>query len=235
MNKHIDNDDLQNAENGCCGHCKEHNDEHKCCGGHGHNKEDGCCCKDKHNSSDIDNDKSCGCGCSSSSECDDDCECGCKDKSEISEVDKLLAENKKLHNDLLLVVADMQNLKKRTEQDLKNGRDYIISSMVKKFLPVADNLKRALNAYELNKNDIAPLVEGIKMVSDEFMKSLAEFGVIPIKAIGEKFDPNVHQAISNVPCKNDKDDGFIADEIQTGYTMNGKVIKESLVAVYKKS
>jgi molecular chaperone GrpE len=159
--------------------------------------------------------------------------CECKKKAQ-DDIESLTVDNIKLKEDLLRVLADMENLKKRTEQDIKNNRDYILSSVVRSFVPVADNLKRALDSYNKKPDDIKPLLDGITLISEDFMKILASYGIEKIKTVGEKFDPSLHQAISTVPSKTNADEDKIAEEIQSGYSLNGKAIKEALVVVYKK-
>ena len=153
---------------------------------------------------------------------------------EKERIKSLEEENKKLKGDLLRSFADMENLKKRTEIDIQNNRSYITANIVKSFVSVADNLDRAVNTYEKNKNDISALIDGIRMIDDEFMRVLNSFGVEKIKSTGELFNPELHQAVSMKAPTKDEDIDRIAEEIQIGYTLDGKVIKPSLVVVYKK-
>ena len=164
------------------------------------------------------------------------CDC-CENESVTScqcESEALKIENEKLKNDLLRSFADMENLKKRTEADIQNNRDYVTSNIIKSFVHVADNLSRAISAYENNASDIKSLIDGIKMTESDFMRVLNGFGVEKIKTVSEIFNPELHQAVSMKAPEKDEDIDKIAEEIQVGYTLNGKVIKPSLVVVYKK-
>jgi len=155
--------------------------------------------------------------------------CNC----EKDQINSLKKENEKLNNDLLRSFADMENLKKRTEIDIQNNRNYITSNIIKSFVNVADNLERAVSTYEKNKNDVVALIDGIKMINTEFTRVLNSFGVERIKTVGEIFNPELHQAVSMKAPEKDNDVNKIAEEVQIGYTLDGKVIKPSLVVVYK--
>ncbi|MDR2934196.1 MAG: nucleotide exchange factor GrpE [Rickettsiales bacterium] len=176
------------------------------------------------------------CSCGKDCKCDSNCDCSskCENKKDSELIDALTMENERMNNELLRAFADMENLKKRTEIDIKNARDFTTANIVKSFVNVADNLSRAVEAYNKKPDDIAALIDGIKMVNTDFLKTLQNFGIEKIASVGEVFNPELHQAVSMVSPVKDTDDGKISEEIQIGYMMNGKVIKPALVVVYKK-
>lgn len=127
------------------------------------------------------------------------------------------------------LLADFENLKKRSELDVQNKVDSIIDGMLLKFLTIYDDFIRAKDVLLKQKVNTSGL-EGILRNMDSF---LSEYGVRPIEAVGEIFDPRVHEAIS---VKNDPslDDNTITAELRKGYILKDRIIRPSLVEISKK-
>jgi len=136
---------------------------------------------------------------------------------------------------LLRTLAEMENLRRRTEREVADSRTYAIASFARDVLAVADNMHRALEAIgpELRgQADAKSLIEGVELTERELLKSLEKNGVRKFSPQGEKFDPNVHQAMYEVP-QADVPPGHVAQVIQAGYMIGERVLRPALVGVAK--
>lgn len=161
-----------------------------------------------------------------------------KKEKEISQEELLKEEIKKLNEDILRAAAEVQNTKKRSENEIKLRTENAISSFAKSIIPVLDALNKSLNLFEANykeqeiTNETKQLLEGLKLVQKSFLTSLEQQGIKQIESIGKIFDPSLHLVVQQIENPKEKS-GTILSEIQTGYTLNGKVIKEAMVIVAK--
>jgi len=138
---------------------------------------------------------------------------------------------------MLRALAEMENLRRRTEREVADARAYGISSFARDILGVADNMRRALDAggTELRASGdphVVALFEGVELTERELLKALEKNGVKRIEPLGEKFDPNIHQAMyevldPSVPA------GTVAQVVQAGYLIGDRVLRPALVAVTK--
>lgn len=138
---------------------------------------------------------------------------------------------------LLRTLAEMENLRKRTEREVLDARLYGIAAFARDVLAVADNMHRALEAIgsELRESGDAKvnaLIDGVELTERELLKTLEKNGVKKFSPKGEKFDPNVHQAMYEVPTS-DQPPGQVAQVIQAGYMIGDRVLRPALVAVSK--
>lgn len=138
---------------------------------------------------------------------------------------------------LLRTLAEMENLRKRTEREVFDARLYGIAGFARDVLAVADNMHRALDAIgpELRESDdakVKALIEGVELTERELLKTLEKNGVKKFLPQGEKFDPNLHQAMYEVPTS-DLPPGLVADVIQAGYMIGERVLRPAMVAVSK--
>jgi molecular chaperone GrpE len=138
---------------------------------------------------------------------------------------------------LLRTLAEMENLRKRTEREVLDARMYGIAGFARDVLAVADNMHRALAAIgpELRAAadaKVTALIEGVELTERELLKSLEKNGVKKFSPEGEKFDPNVHQAMYEVPTS-DLPPGQVAQVIQAGYMIGDRVLRPAMVAVSK--
>src|SRR5690606_4376468 len=122
----------------------------------------------------------------------------------IDPVEALRAENAELKDRVLRTIAEMENLRKRTERDVADTRAYAITGFARDMLSATDALARALvmlppEARESDDPTVKSLIEGIEMTEREMQRLLAKHGVTPIEADGQKFDPHKHQAMFEVP------------------------------------
>ena len=131
--------------------------------------------------------------------------------------------------DYYKVFADMENLKKRLQNEHANAMKFMMQSFIEELLPVVDNFERSL-AVENPSDEIKNFLKGYEMIYNQLMQVLKSQGVEVIKTEGEEFDPNFHQAVMTV-----KDDNFkpnmVVEELQKGYKLKDRVIRASLVKV----
>lgn len=149
-------------------------------------------------------------------------------------LDRELAETK---DRLLRALADMENLRKRTEREVADARLYGISAFARDILGVADNMHRALQALDeelRTKADDATkaMLEGVELTERELMNALEKNGVKRIEPLGQKFDPHRHQAMfeiedASVPS------GSVVQVMQSGYLIGERVLRPAMVAVSK--
>ena len=152
-------------------------------------------------------------------------------------VAQLEAEKTDLKEKLLRTLADMENLRRRTEREIADARTYAISNFARDMLNVADNFQRAIDsvpseAREAGEPVLKALVEGVELTEREMLKVLERYGVKRIDPQGQKFDPNLHQAMFEVPNA-DVPTGTVVQVVQTGYIIGERVLRPALVGVAK--
>ena len=138
---------------------------------------------------------------------------------------------------LLRSLAEMENLRKRTERQVADARDYGIAAFARDILAVADNMERALGALDAElreKADAATkaLLDGVELTERELLKVLEKHGVKKFEPLDDKFDPNIHQAMYEVSDPS-RPAGTVAQVIQPGYMIGERVLRPALVAVAK--
>lgn len=149
-------------------------------------------------------------------------------------LEKLMAENAKLKDDYLRAFAEAENTKKRCQQEIEKNNKFAIANFAKELLGVADNLQRAIDAASKEEDNIAceSLLKGIELTQNELTKVFDKFNIHKMDIIGTIFDPNFHQVIQEVSDKS-KPAGTIIAEIQTGYMINDRILREAMVVVTK--
>ena len=150
----------------------------------------------------------------------------------VQELEAQLAETAKKEQDLLLRTrAEIDNIRRRTEQDVEKAHKFALEKFAKDILNTIDNLERAL-ATPANTEDesVKALFDGVALTLKELLATVARFGVEPVGVVGEVFNPDLHQAISMQPME-----GFETNQITTvlqkGYLLNGRVIRPAMVMV----
>jgi len=147
------------------------------------------------------------------------------------DVSALIAERDDARNQLLRAMAEFDNYRKRVARDADHQKKMATEALVRDLLPVLDNLERAL---EHCQDRTTGLAEGVEMVLKQLHGVLAKRGVAPIEALGQAFDPNLHEAMMQTDSATVPAD-HVAGEFQRGYLLNGRMLRPSRVVVSKGS
>jgi molecular chaperone GrpE len=159
------------------------------------------------------------------------------DDPEQGSAEALAKEAADARDKMLRTLAEMENLRKRTAREVSDARTYGISGFARDVLDIADNLQRALDAVPAEARAAADpglkaLIEGVELTERSLHNALEKNGVRRFDPAGEKFDPNVHQAMYEVPDPS-VPAGTIAQVVQAGYMIGDRVLRPALVAVAK--
>ena len=154
-----------------------------------------------------------------------------KDNKSKKEIDKLLKEKNELNDKVLRINAEMQNMKRRYEEEIANIYKYNGVDFIKKLLPTVDNFERAIKEDDNNLNDeLSKFLEGFKMIYSNLKNILSDYGVKEIDCLHQEFNPNTMDAVLT-----DKDENYesniVLDVMQKGYIYNDKVIRPAMVKV----
>jgi molecular chaperone GrpE len=138
---------------------------------------------------------------------------------------------------LLRTLAEMENLRRRTEREVADSRQYAVANFARDLLAVADNMQRALDTLSADFRDQAdPVVkshiEGVELTERELVKVMEKHGIKRFDPQGQKFDPNLHQAMMQVPDPS-VPDGTVVQVMQPGYMIAERVLRPALVGVSK--
>jgi molecular chaperone GrpE len=145
----------------------------------------------------------------------------------IAALETELAESK---DRWMRTLAEMDNVRRRAARDAEDARRFANEKLLSELLPVLDNLQRAIDASAQTENFTA-LKEGVELTQRKFTDLLDRNGLRKIEAVGAAFDPNLHEAIAQVPPEEGQEAGQVVEELQTGYSLNDRVIRPSLVKV----
>lgn len=151
----------------------------------------------------------------------------------INELETYIAEADKREQDIQLrAQAEIQNMRRRAEQEVEKAHKFALEKFSKELLTVVDNLERGLAALDKAVSDetTQALVDGVEMTHKEFISTLAKFGVQAVGLVGEVFNPELHQAISMQPAEG-IDANHISQVLQKGYTLQGRVLRPAMVMV----
>jgi molecular chaperone GrpE len=152
---------------------------------------------------------------------------------ELMKIKKMLEESEKKseqYYDLLQrSMAEFDNYKKRTVKEKENLSNDVKGDVASAFLPVVDNMERAMNAAS-TVEDSDPLKEGISLVYKQMLSTFKNLGIEEIQSVGGQFDPELHNAVMHVTDET-IGENEVVEEFQKGYTLNGKVIRHSMVKV----
>jgi molecular chaperone GrpE len=152
-------------------------------------------------------------------------------------VEQLAREASDNKDKLLRALAEMENMRRRTDRQVADAREYGITAFARDVLGVADNMSRALSAIDPQLRETADaglksLLEGVELTERELLKVLEKHGIKRFEPIGQKFDPNLHQAMYEVPDPS-LPNGTVAQVVQAGYMIGERVLRPALVGVAK--
>ncbi|WP_375466294.1 nucleotide exchange factor GrpE [uncultured Methylobacterium sp.] len=149
----------------------------------------------------------------------------------------MTAERDELKDRILRTLAEMENLRRRTEREVADGRTYAVTNFARDVLNVADNIRRALDSVPAEAREVAEgalkgLIDGIELTERDLAKTLERHGVKLVEPKGQRFDPNRHQAMFEVPDA-EVPSGTVVQVVQSGYVIGDRVLRPALVGVAK--
>ncbi|MFN3317479.1 nucleotide exchange factor GrpE [Rhizobium sp. TH135] len=156
---------------------------------------------------------------------------------QVDPVEALKAENADLRDRFLRLAAEMDNLRRRTDREVKDAKSYAVTGFARDMLSVSDNLRRAIETLPEDARASADatmtaLIEGVEMTERGMLATLERHGVRKIEAEGQKFDPNFHQAMFEVPNPNVANN-TVVQVVQAGYAIGDRVLRPAMVGVAK--
>lgn len=148
-----------------------------------------------------------------------------------------MAEAADMRDRYLRLAAEMDNLRRRTARDVKDAKSYSVAGFARDMLGVSDNLRRALDAIPAEARDagdvgLNSLIEGVEMTERAMLSALERHGVQKLEPVGQKFDPNFHQAMFEVPNP-EVPNNTVVQVVQAGYTIGERVLRPAMVGVSK--
>ena len=157
-------------------------------------------------------------------------------ESKIAQLEAALlsseAKIKEQQESVLRAKAEVENMRRRTEQEIDKARKYALNRFAEELLPVIDNLERAISHADLENEAVKPIVEGVELTHKTFVDAVAKFGLKEINPEGEAFNPEFHQAMS-IQESPDHEPNTVMFVMQKGYELNGRVIRPAMVMVSK--
>lgn len=150
-------------------------------------------------------------------------------QEEIASLNDSLASAK---DQALRMQAEAQNARRRAQLDVEKAHKFAVEKLLKDLLPVVDNLERALAAIDREDEAMKAVIEGIELTHKSFMDTLAKNNVETVDPAGQPFDPELHQAMTQVPNP-DLEPNTVMDVFQKGYTLHGRLVRPAMVVVSK--
>jgi molecular chaperone GrpE len=149
-------------------------------------------------------------------------------------LEKLNAENAELKDRMLRTLADMENLRRRTEKEVADAKLYGVANFARDMVGFADNLRRALDSVPAEareaEGDLKTLVEGIEVTERDFLARLARFGVKKLEPQGQRFDPNMHEALFEIPDPS-VPANTVLQVVEAGYSIGERCLRPAKVGV----
>ena len=149
-------------------------------------------------------------------------------------VENLQIENDAMKDRLMRAMADMENLRRRTQKEVADAKSYAMASFARDMLAVGDNLRRAIDAVPEGSDDpaLTSLVEGVGITERELLSAFEKHGIEQIDPLGARFDPNLHQAMFEIPNE-EVPTGTILEVVAAGYVIGERVLRPAMVGVTK--
>ena len=152
-----------------------------------------------------------------------------------AELVALQAEHTAIKDRLLRTLAEMENLRRRTEREIADAKVYGVANFAREMLVLADNLRRAVDNFPAQAREsldahVATLLEGVELTERDFQSRLTRIGVKKIEPQGARFDPNQHEALFEIPDES-QPAGTVAQVIEPGYTIGDRVLRPAKVGV----
>jgi len=157
------------------------------------------------------------------------------ESSPSADLEALQAKVQEFQEQVLRSQAEMQNVRRRAENDVEKAHKFAVEKFVKELLPVVDSLEKAVESTEGHESSgdlVASIRQGVELTLDMFLSGLKKFNVERLNPVGEPFDPQYHEAMSMVPAPNAEPNSVVA-VMQKGYLLNGRVVRPAMVMVAK--
>ena len=149
-------------------------------------------------------------------------------------IEKLNAENVELKDRVLRTLADMENLRRRTEKEVADAKSYGVTNIARDMIAFADNLRRAIESVPAEareaEGNLKTLVEGLELTERDFQSRLARHGVKKLEPQGQKFDPNLHEALFEIPDAS-VPNGTVLQVVESGYSIGERCLRPAKVGV----
>ncbi|WP_272693792.1 nucleotide exchange factor GrpE [Providencia sp. PROV039] len=151
----------------------------------------------------------------------------------IAELEQQLEVSRKTEREAMLRAhAEIENIRRRTEQDIEKAHKFALEKFSNELLPVIDNLERAIDAADRDNEQSKAMVEGLDLTLKTFLDAVAKFGIEPVGEANVPFNPEVHQAMTMIESP-DHQAGHVIDVMQKGYTLNNRLLRPAMVIVSK--
>lgn len=149
----------------------------------------------------------------------------------------LVAENADLKDRMLRLAADMENLRRRTQREVSDAKSFAVANFARDMLGVSDNLRRAIEAVtdekrESGSEEFKSLLEGVELTEKSMLSTMERHGVKKLAPEGERFDPNFHQAMFEIP-NTEVPNNTVLQIVQEGYQIGDRVLRPAMVGVSK--
>ncbi|MDX7989140.1 nucleotide exchange factor GrpE [Xenorhabdus sp. 12] len=151
----------------------------------------------------------------------------------VAELEEQLKQAQVNERDAMLRArAEVENIRRRTEQDVEKAHKFALEKFANELLPVIDNLERALDAADRTNETLLPMVEGIELTLKSFIDAVGKFGIEVVGDINVPFNPEVHQAMTMMDS-DQHEPNHVMLVMQKGYILNGRLLRPAMVAVSK--
>ena len=151
----------------------------------------------------------------------------------IAELEQQLEASQKTEREAMLRAhAEIENIRRRTEQDIEKAHKFALEKFSNELLPAIDNLERAIDAADHESEESKAMLEGLNLTLKTFLDAVAKFGIEPVSDINVPFNPDVHQAITMIESP-DHQANHVIEVMQKGYTLNNRLLRPAMVIVSK--
>ncbi len=145
-------------------------------------------------------------------------------------IEEMAEKEAQFNNDILLVKADMENLRRRQTRDLENAHKHAVDRFIAELLPICDGIEMGHAAAQADGVTLETMKEGLDMTLKMLMSSIGKFGLEQINPEGEAFNPEWHEAISMLPAEG-VEPNQVLNVVQKGYLINGRLLRPAMVVV----
>lgn len=151
----------------------------------------------------------------------------------IAELEQQLEASRKTEREAMLRAhAEIENIRRRTEQDIEKAHKFALEKFSNELLPVIDNLERAIDAADRESEESKAMLEGLDLTLKTFLDAVSKFGIVPVDEANVPFNPEVHQAMTMIESPNHSA-GQVINVMQKGYTLNNRLLRPAMVIVSK--